>query len=67
MVQLSLNFTHMCGYTYARTRFVRVKVYNLECILLVACGFVVHTLAIKHLWHTRCAPHEQPRHEHTLS
>ena len=36
----------------AQTHFARVKVYNLECIFLVARGFVMHTCAIKHLWHT---------------
>ena len=66
-VQLSLNFTQACGYTRARTHFARVKVYNLECIFLVALGFVVHIRAIKHSMHTRHAPHEQTRHEHTLS
>ena len=65
MVQLSLNFTQACGYTRARTHFARVKVYNLECIFLVACSFVVRTCVIKHSTHTRCAPHEQTRHEHT--
>ena len=66
-VQLSLNFTHACGYMRARTHFVHVKVYDLECISLVARCFVVRTCAIKHSWHTRRAPHEQTRHECMLS
>ena len=66
-VQLNLNFIHVCGYMHARTCFTRVKVYNVECIFFVACGFVVCTREIKQLWHTRHAPHEQTRHEHTFN
>ena len=62
-VQLSLNFTHVCGYMRPQTRFSHVKVNNLECIFLIACGFVMRTHAIKHLWHTKRAPLEQTRHE----
>ena len=51
----------------ARTHFAHIKVYNLECIFLVACGFVVPARAIKHSWHTRRARHEQTHHEHMLS
>ena len=50
-----------------RTRFMRVKVYNLKCIFFVARRFVVHTRAIKQPWQTRHAPHEQTRHECTFS
>ena len=42
-VRLNLNFTHACGYTHAHTRFMQVKVYNVGCILFVACSFVVQT------------------------
>ena len=66
MVQLSLNFTHMCGHTCAQTCFVCVKVYKLNCIF-VARSFVVRTHAIKHSWHTRRAPLEQTCHERMLS
>ena len=59
MVQLNLNLTHACLYTH-------VKVYNLVCISFIACD-VVHTHAIKHLWHTRHAPRQQIRHECTSS
>ena len=58
MVQLNLNFIHT--HTHARTRFTRVKVYNVECIFFVARGFIVCTRVIKS-WHTRYAPHEQTR------
>ena len=34
-------------YTRVHTRFTRAKVYNVECIFLVAHGFVMHTHAIK--------------------
>ena len=67
MVQLNLNFTHECGYTRARTRFTRVKVYNVECIFFIARGFVVCTDAIKQSWHTKLAPHEQTHHDRTFS
>ena len=46
---------------------MRVKVYNVEYIFFIACGFVVRTRAIKESWHTRNTPHEQTRHERTLS
>ena len=32
----------------AHTHFMRVKVYNVECIFFVACGFVVQTRVISH-------------------
>ena len=63
-VQLSSNFTHVCVYMCAWTRFTHVKVYNLECIFLITRGFVMRTCAIKHSWHTRHAPHKQTRHKH---
>ena len=47
MVQLNLNFTHVCGYMHARTCFTRVKIYNVECILFAPHSFVVRTCAIK--------------------
>ena len=49
----------------AHTHFTRVKVYNVECIFFIARGFVVRTHAIKQLWYTRHAPHEQTCHEQT--
>ena len=36
-VQLNLNFTHVCGYMCAWTRFAHVKVYNVECIFFQIC------------------------------
>ena len=51
---------------HVRTRFIQIKVYNVECIF-VARGFVMCTRAIKQLWDTRHAPHEQTHHEHTFS
>ena len=44
-----------------------LKVYNVECIFFVACGFVMRTRAVKQSWHTRLAPHEETRHECTFS
>ena len=67
MVQLNLNLKHACWYMRVPTRFTHVKVYNLACISFVACGFVMCTCAIKHLWHTRRAPHQQIHHEHMSS
>ena len=67
MVQLNLNITHTCKYMRACTHFTCAKVYNVESSVFVACGFVMHTHAIKQSWHTRNAPHEQTHHEHMLS
>ena len=46
MVQLNVNFTYACEYMRARTRFTRVKIYNVECIFFIARGFFVCTCAI---------------------
>ena len=67
MVQLNLNLIQVCGYMRASTHFTKVKVYNMACIFFVACGFVVHSRAIKYLWHSIHAPHQQTRHERMFS
>ena len=50
---------HACGYTGAHMCFMRVKVYNVECIFFVARGFVVRTRVIQQSWRTRHAPQKQ--------
>ena len=66
-VQLNLNFTHACWYMRVPSRFTHVKFYNLACNSYFARRFVMRTLAIKHLWCTRRAPHKQIHHERTSS
>ena len=51
MVQLSLNFTHVCRHT-------RVKLQKLACARTVACNFDVRTWASEHMRYTRNARHE---------
>ena len=60
-----ISFVTLYTHMHVRTRFIRVKVYNVE--FFVTCGFVMRTHAIKQPWHTRHAPHEQTRHERTFS
>ena len=56
-------WVHVCMYTFYMSK----SLYNVECIFFVARGFVVRTRAIKHLWHSRHASHEQTHHVRTFS
>ena len=65
VIQLNLNFTHVCRYKHAPAHSPRVKLFNLACTCIVACNFIVCTHATEHIQYTRKA-HEDANHEITL-
>ena len=48
MVQLNLNFTHVCRYTCVLARLMRAKLKKLACAHTVASDFGMHTGDSKH-------------------
>ena len=58
MVQLNLNFTHVCRYMRVLARLTRAKLQKLACACTVAHDLGVHTWDSKHTRHTRDACHE---------
>ena len=57
MVQLNLNFTHVCRYTHVLARLTRAKLQKLACAHTVARDFGVHTRDSKHTLHMRDTCH----------
>ena len=58
MVQLNLNFTHICRHTRVLAHLTHVKLQKLACAHTVACNFGMRTRASEHMRHTRNARHE---------
>ena len=58
MVQLNLNFTHVCRYTCVLAHLMHAKLQKLACAGTVACSFSMCTRDSKHTRHTRDARHK---------
>ena len=58
MVQLNLNFTHVCRYTCVLACLTHAKLQKLACARTVACDFGVYMRDSKHTSHMRDARHE---------
>ena len=58
MVELNLNFTHVCRYTHVLTCLTHAKLQKLACAHTVAHDFGVRTWDSKLMRHIRDARHK---------